>query len=59
MKGAVKVEVVDVVNYIKGIRMKRKRARDEICAFNTEKRNNGNIQRMCVELEVLPKGSAA
>lgn len=42
---------------MKAIRMEMKRDKFEICAFNAEKRNNGNIKGMCVALECLPKGS--
>lgn len=35
-----------------------KRGTYELCAFNTEQSKNGNIQRMCVALECLQKGSA-
>lgn len=35
-----------------------KRATCEIWEFNAEERKNGNIQRMCVAVEFLPKWSA-
>lgn len=56
---AFKVEDENVLNSMKGIRMEIRGATDEICVFNAEQRNNGNIKLIPVALEFLPKESAA
>lgn len=50
-----KVEDDNLVNTIKGIIMETKRATDEICAFNSEKKKNGALKSMCITLEFFRK----